>query len=1370
MRKHLFIFLWLLCLVSYAQVIENPVFDRTDVPSLHIDKVVITPDTTFVHCTFSAEANSWANISGDAYLVSYPSKERHILLSSKGLPIAPEERDFPINEKCDVLFCFSSIYGSDHFDFIESPENRAFNIYGVSLKDQFEKTFLESEIKRTSTMSSFYESSGDTLKAIQYKKDEIKATKYINGIKSEAYLFSLIDLANMYEKYGVKTEAKNLKETVIELQSEIRSPANTVFDEAAAQKVHSLIMNNEHDKADLILNSYEIYHQNADCDFLLNLMRSLNGYRKIQTFQDFSVITPYVESNKKAFEFIRNNVNNKVAQISNYWFFLTSQAEIFNNLNDSIITDIAAFSSYYFKDLHQADINAYFTVMLNTYQYYYSNNEWYSAAKIMQNYYDTAIETKDSTIRIPISTSFIGAAYLRAKESKNAEEWFVRSYEQFQNFPERIHIGAYCELLNDMAYLYHLDGKNELAYNYAIESCEANKSNYGENTKEYVNAQAILADCEFGLNRKEDGLKHLEDVVKRIDSVSDMNENEKNSFRDKLNLAYVLLNIKKEVVSKDSIVTENSIILDATNAFAQGNLQEAVSKFTYLLQIYETNFKLVDIKNYVYVVSSLSNVLVADGKYNEADNVLNRSLNLIQEMNINPFGLYMAKGLLYFNINNVEKALYWYNLAKDTFEKSETSGLSYALLASNLSACYCQKGELVIAKQLSDEAYDACSSFYGENANDANDRLLIMNNIANIYAKIKDLSRAKNIYKTVIELAVTPQTERTKALALANLGELYWYYEQNYEEAKKALSQVRTIDAAPYVKEMAELNIQLIHCLNKNDSAISDLSSINTNIKNGMAEVFAHFSEAEREKYWEQKSQMLMFFNNIAVTSFDNKEVKIMAYDNALYTKSMLLNSGRLLEKIAKQASPELKKYYKSMQNLKKTLSLKSTPRDSIERLIEDISLYEKRIVASIPNFSGQLKDQFKSVADVRAMLSNDEVAIEFIFLPRINFPFEKTELQYGALILNKDCEVPTLVPLCYEQELKDIFDLDNTTSQNYIDNLYSIKDRRLFNMIWSNIVPILSNIKTVYYSPTGYISKLNLSAISDGTQRLFEKFGIYEVSSTAMIGEIKHKAEVQVDDAVLFGDINYFEDSVMMAENASKYKYSSSGELLATRSLDRNTWELLPGTKDEITTIGELMKSKDINFNVFSQNNASEESFKALNGNAPDIIHVATHGFYLSHKEDRTSSFFSNLNSYTHKDFHMFFSGLLFAGANNVWTGKKLANGIEDGILTAEELSHIDLDGCKLVVLSACNTGLGDINKIDGVFGLQRGFKKAGVSTLLMSLWKVPDEETSILMQNFYQHYLSGKSAHQSLRFAQDQLIESGKSPYYWAGFILLD
>ena len=243
-----------------------------------------------------------------------------------------------------------------------------------------------------------------------------------------------------------------------------------------------------------------------------------------------------------------------------------------------------------------------------------------------------------------------------------------------------------------------------------------------------------------------------------------------------------------------------------------------------------------------------------------------------------------------------------------------------------------------------------------------------------------------------------------------------------------------------------------------------------------------------------------------------------------------------------------------------------------------------------------------------------------------------------------------------------------------------------------------------------------------------------------------------------------------MMTENAKVYQYVSSGNVLATRSLTRSTWDLLPSTKDEIMNISDLLSAKGIKTQTITQNSANEESFKSMSGNAPDIIHVASHGFYYQSIEDVTSSFFSRLNSYTQKDYSLLFGGLLFAGANNAWTGKEVTKDIEDGILTADEISRLDLEGNKLLVLSACDTGLGDIDNIDGVLGLQRGFKKAGAGTILMSLWKVPDEETNILMRSFYEHYISGESPNMSLRQAQDVLIQMGKSPYYWAGFVVLD
>lgn len=131
--------------------------------------------------------------------------------------------------------------------------------------------------------------------------------------------------------------------------------------------------------------------------------------------------------------------------------------------------------------------------------------------------------------------------------------------------------------------------------------------------------------------------------------------------------------------------------------------------------------------------------------------------------------------------------------------------------------------------------------------------------------------------------------------------------------------------------------------------------------------------------------------------------------------------------------------------------------------------------------------------------------------------------------------------------------------------------------------------------------------------------------------------------------------------------------------------------------------------------------------------------------------------------------SGLLFAGANNSWKGKP-AEGLEDGILTAYEASNVVLTNTKLVTLSACETGLGDIKGSEGVYGLQRAFKMAGAEYLLMSLWKVPDAETAEFMEHFYGKWFSGGTIEAAFQETQHYMKRRYPgTPYKWAAFVLI-
>ena len=174
------------------------------------------------------------------------------------------------------------------------------------------------------------------------------------------------------------------------------------------------------------------------------------------------------------------------------------------------------------------------------------------------------------------------------------------------------------------------------------------------------------------------------------------------------------------------------------------------------------------------------------------------------------------------------------------------------------------------------------------------------------------------------------------------------------------------------------------------------------------------------------------------------------------------------------------------------------------------------------------------------------------------------------------------------------------------------------------------------------------------------------------------------------------------------------------------------------------------------SGNSATERSFTARSHKKDYILHVSTHGFF------HDSGTFTN---------PMQNSGLLFANSQKYWSSNSLASSLNDtdGILRADEIAKLDLSGCRLVVLSACQTGLGEYNS-EGVYGLQRAFKLAGAQSVLMSLWSVDDKATQELMTEFYRRLILGKEPGEALVTAQYSLRAKGYSPDKWAAFVLLN
>ena len=209
---------------------------------------------------------------------------------------------------------------------------------------------------------------------------------------------------------------------------------------------------------------------------------------------------------------------------------------------------------------------------------------------------------------------------------------------------------------------------------------------------------------------------------------------------------------------------------------------------------------------------------------------------------------------------------------------------------------------------------------------------------------------------------------------------------------------------------------------------------------------------------------------------------------------------------------------------------------------------------------------------------------------------------------------------------------------------------------------------------------------------------------------------------------------------------------------------EELPGTAEEASFLYQLLRRHNIPTSLNEKNLGTEDVFKQLSGKKVTLLHIGTHGFV-------------DTEGLSISDENVFLShcGLLFAGAANTIYSENFSGGsIDDGILTAREICSMDLRGLDIAVLSACKTGTGKIGS-DGVFGLQRGFKKAGVQSILMSLWNVDDEATCMLMKEFYRNWISLKKTKYDALESAKQVVRSHKEkgwddPKYWAAFILLD
>jgi CHAT domain-containing protein len=375
-------------------------------------------------------------------------------------------------------------------------------------------------------------------------------------------------------------------------------------------------------------------------------------------------------------------------------------------------------------------------------------------------------------------------------------------------------------------------------------------------------------------------------------------------------------------------------------------------------------------------------------------------------------------------------------------------------------------------------------------------------------------------------------------------------------------------------------------------------------------------------------------------------------------------------------------------------------------------------------------------------------------------------KIKYAALILtaeNPDNAALVLLPNGDQLESRYIRYYQNAI-RTKVNDAYSYK------AFWSAISNKLGNTKKVFLSPDGVYNSININTLKNPEtgKYVIDEHEIVLVSNTADV--LMPQSAGNAQQAVLVGFPDYYKS--FAPNNNTPAKVSSYATLAADttqRFMAGSSITELPGTKTEINTIEEILKPLHLNVTKLMATDATEEKIKAIR--APKILHIATHGFFLAEADNSDSDDARSITGVSDKTLAenpLLRSGLLLAGAGKTISGEKQAMA-EDGILTAYEAMNLDLQKTELVVMSACETGLGQIRSGEGVYGLQRAFRAAGAQSILMSLWKVDDQATQELMGKFYSSWLKAGEKQHSFHEAQLSLREKFNHPYYWGAFVMV-
>jgi len=721
---------------------------------------------------------------------------------------------------------------------------------------------------------------------------------------------------------------------------------------------------------------------------------------------------------------------------------------------------------------------------------------------------------------------------------------------------------------------------------------------------------------------------------------------------------------------------------------------------------------------------------------------------------------------VYERLNIYDKATAYYQEALALCLRINGPGdLSSITLKSNIAGINLRQGDFKKAI----ESYEEILKNINADERSKIFHITVLNNLGTAYRKNNSHEQASARLELAHKLLIGNNLEQSDlaATVLNNIAVLRTaqgepdkampFYEKAYT-LKKSLYGDKSVALMDLAGNMAVV----YWALNRHDLAIP---LFRQSIAMGIRQIkytFPNLSENEQVQFYQKLKEDFERFNAVAFQSTkESPELLKQVFNNQIVLKSLLFfTQQHRRDLINEKRDSILSQQYELLRARREQLgyfyqlSLKdlATAELSAADLESEIDKLEKAIsMKTSETVSEKMMESNIHWEDIQRTMQDDEGLIELIRFrkydlkvyvenaaDRVRFGFTDS-IYYASLITTKEtAKSPQLVLL------KEGINMETRFLSYYRNALtYKVDDANSYDSYWKPFEKFVGTKSKVFISGDGVYHRLNLNTLreSKNSQYLLQRYEIHYLLNPAQFME-KQTPSRSSKIAALFGDPAFETNEANRSKN---------------RTDEFQKFGSLPGTNTEINRINDILKKNGWATNVFLKRVATEKNLK--NVRSPDILHIATHGFF-SIDQVRLSADAKN-------DF-LFHSGLVFAGANKN-SGEETREINDDGILTAYEVMNLDLSNTRLVVLSACETGLGKIENGEGVYGLQRSFLQAGARNILISLWKVDDLTTQELMTRFYQYVFQGKHERDALKLAQLDQLKKYNYPISWGGFIMV-